>query len=59
MPLEAILFINVQLLKMKVKLLPIYENRKLNDAEEAKEKLNDLIDDILRNNNDAYPRPIR
>lgn len=29
---------------------------KLNEAEEAKEKLNDLIDDILRNNNDAYPR---
>ena len=30
MPLEAILFKNVQLLKMKVKLSPIYENRKLN-----------------------------
>lgn len=28
----------------------------LNSAEEAKEKLNDLIEDILRNNNDAYPR---
>lgn len=28
----------------------------LNSAEEAKEKLNDLIEDILRNDNDAYPR---
>lgn len=28
----------------------------LNTAEEAKEKLNDLIEDILRNNNDSYPR---
>lgn len=28
----------------------------LNAAEEAKEKINDLIDDIIRNNNDAYPR---
>lgn len=28
----------------------------LNSAEEAKEKLNDLIEDILKNNNDAYPR---
>ena len=28
----------------------------LNAAEEAKEKINDLLDDIIRNNNDAYPR---
>ena len=28
----------------------------LNSAEEAKEKLNDLIEDILKNDNDAYPR---
>ena len=28
----------------------------LNSAEEAKEKLNDLIEDILKNENDAYPR---
>ena len=28
----------------------------LNTAEEAKEKLNDLIEDILKNNNDSYPR---
>ena len=28
----------------------------LNSAEEAKEKLNDLLEDILKNDNDAYPR---
>lgn len=28
----------------------------LNSAEEAREKINDLIEDILRNNNDSYPR---
>ena len=28
----------------------------LNAAEDAKEKINDLIDDIIRNDNDAYPR---
>ena len=28
----------------------------LNTAEEAKEKLNDLLEDILKNNNDSYPR---
>ena len=28
----------------------------LNSAEEAKERLNDLIEDILRNDNDSYPR---
>ena len=33
-----------------------YSEQKLKEAEEAKEKLNDLIDDILRNDNDAYPR---
>lgn len=50
-----------QIDKITEKITSIEEKRnelveKLNDAEEAKEKLNDLIDDILRNNNDAYPR---